>query len=158
MYLNLQHLFNLEWDIGNLHLFKICYTLIHSNLTLIIPSIVRVLESPSVKGPFSRTFNESFILSNNIVYNIILQKTLEELMSFPTMVSMTHCPKQLTKQLWRLPNSRCVMWPTCESLLSHLNYLWWTLLKTIQHSYFMSTMYHPLHSFVYDIDRISWLG
>ena len=60
--------------------------------------------------------------------------------------------------LWCLPNSPCVTWPTCESLLSHLNDLWWTLLKTVQHTHFMSIMYHPLHPFVYDVDKISWLG
>ncbi len=83
---------------------------------------------------------------------------LEEILSIPTMVLMTSCPKQLIKRLWRLPNSHCVTWPTCESLLSHLHDLWWTLLKTIQHTYFLSTIYHPLHPFVYDVDRISWLG
>ena len=83
---------------------------------------------------------------------------LQQFLSIPTMVSMTHCLKQLIKRLWCLPNSPCVTWPTCESLLSHSNDLWWTLLKTIHHSYFMSTMYHTLHPFVYDVDRISWLG
>ena len=91
-------------------------------------------------------------------YYVVGMLSLEEILSIPTMLSMTHCPKQLIKWLWRLPNSPCVTWPTCESLLSHLNDLWWTLLKTIQYTYIMSTMYHPLHPFVYDMDRISRLG
>ena len=47
--------------------------------------------------------------------------TLQQTLSNPTMVSMTHCPKQLIQRLWRLLKSPWVTWLTCESLFSHLN-------------------------------------
>ena len=50
-----------------------------------------------------------------------MYRTLLESLFIPTMVSMTHCPKQLIKRLWRLFKSPWVTWLTCKSLFSHLN-------------------------------------
>ena len=52
---------------------------------------------------------------------VYMPPSLEESLSIPTMVSLTHCLKQLIKRLPRLPISHVVMCPTWLSYLSHLN-------------------------------------
>ena len=82
--------------------------------------------------------------------------TLEETLSIPTMLSMTWCPKQLVKRLqssFRLPRVSLV---SRESLFSHLFECRWTLLRAVQLTNSLSTIYHPLHRNVYDVDRILW--
>ena len=71
----------------------------------------------------SLMFHTCMAWNHHIILPMRLWESLEEILSIPTMVSMTRCPKQLIKRLWRLPNSPCVTWPTCKSLLSHLNWL-----------------------------------
>ena len=49
--------------------------------------------------------------------------TLEESLSIPTMVSMTHCPKQLIKWLLHLPSSHVVTCPTRLSFFQSFKWL-----------------------------------
>lgn len=93
------------------------------------------------------THTYAYFILSQIYYIVLFVVLLEESLSIPIMVSMTPCPKQLVKQLWRLPNSFFLTWPTCESFLNDLNDFWWTLLKTLQHTHFcVPCIIHSIHS------------